>query len=702
MKESKISLAGKELTLSTGKLASLADSAIVVRLGDTVVLVTAVISKAPREGIDFLPLLVDFEEKMYASGKISGSRFIKREGRATDNAILSARLIDRAIRPLIPKGFYNDIQIVATVLSADLVNDPDIVAFIGASMALLQSGIPFEGPLGAVRVGLVDGQWLVNPSYEDLGKSNLELIVAGTRNKIVMLEAGGNEVPEEKLLEAIEVGHRALVPTLKIQEVLLSQLKKEEKKDFTLATLDEKLYRSIQEFLGEETEQAITNSQKEERSKVLEELRQRVWERFLTEETPEVAVSSVFAQIVGDSFERLVLDKGLRPDGRKFNEIRPIEAEVGILPRPHGSSLFARGQTQALTTVTLGSIEEQQFIDSMDIEGTKRYMHHYNFPPYATNEISPMRGPGRREIGHGALAERALLPLVPSKEEFPYTIRVVSEILASNGSSSMASACGASLALMDAGVPIKKAVAGVACGLVTRGDNHQVLTDIAGIEDFNGYMDFKLAGTKEGVTALQMDVKVPGISLDIIKTAFKQAREGRLTVLEKMNRILAKPRAQLSPFAPKVLVVHINPEKIREVIGPGGKMINQIIEEAGGRETTNITIEQDGSVYITSHQAELAEKAKQAIELLTKEVQVGERYRGKVVRVEDFGAFVEILPGRDGLIHVSRLNGGQRHIKAQEVVRVGEVIPVRVIEIDERGRINLAYEGKPTPTRKRR
>ncbi len=693
MEEVKTTLAGQVLSLSSGKLAQLAEGSVLVSLGETVVLVTAVVSEAPKEGVDFLPLLVDFEERLYAAGKISGSRFIKREGRASESAVLSARLVDRAIRPLFPKGFFHDVQIVVTVLSADLVNDPDTISIIGASAALQQAGVPLVSPIGAVRVGLIDGRLVLNPSYEELEKSQLDLVVAGTKDKVVMLEAGGQEVPEGKLKEAIRFGHQALPPTLALQEQLLARLK-QAKNHYPVLTPDEKLYRALQEFLGERTEQAIISDRKSERNQALEALRHEVWERFVTEENPEVVVSSTFAQVIGEAFTRLVLDKGQRPDGRQFDELRAIRAEVGVLPRPHGSALFSRGETQALTTVTLGSVEEQQFIDTMELEGTKRYMHHYNFPPYSVNEISPIRGPGRREIGHGALAEKALLPMIPDKETFPYTIRVVSEILASNGSTSMASVCGSSLALMDAGVPIKKAVAGVACGLVVDQKRYQILTDIAGIEDFNGSMDFKLAGTDEGMTALQMDLKLPGISLEIVEKALMQARQGRMLILDKMRSVISSPRRELSPFAPKVLVLKVKPEKIREVIGPGGKMINQIIDEAGGREVTNITIEQDGSVYITSHDSALAQKAKGAIEAIVREVEVGQKYRGKVTRVEDYGAFVELLPGKEGLVHISQLNGGQRSLRADQIVKVGDLIPVTVIGIDNLGRINLSYAGK--------
>jgi len=685
-------LGDAKLTIETGKLAKLASGSVTVKLGETVVLATAVIADKPREGIDFFPLLVDFEEKMYASGKISGSRFIKREGRASENAILTSRLTDRPLRPLFPKGFRCDVQIVITVLSADLIHDPDVLSIMAASAALMLAGAPFNGPVGAVRVGLIDGELVVNPSYEQIeNDSSLDMVVAGTKDKVMMIEAFSKEIDEQTMTNAIEFAQKALQPTIDLQEKMIKAINSQTK-DYDLQIPNEQLLSQLTKFIGEKASEAIYSIRKEDRSKNLDELRKQAWEEFVTEENPESVVSDAFATLISNEFRKNILEHEKRPDGRKLTEIRPISCEVDILPRPHGSALFSRGETQALTTVTLGSSRDEQMIDTMDADTTKRYMHHYNFPPYAVNEVKPMRGPGRREIGHGILAEKALLPVIPSKDDFPYTIRVVSEILASNGSSSMASVCGSTLSLMDAGVPIVKPVAGIAIGVVTDADgSFKILTDIAGIEDSNGDMDFKVAGTKDGITALQLDMKVKGLDFKIFQQAFEQAKKARLDILNQINKCIAAPRSELSPHAPRITVVKIDPDKIRDVIGSGGKTINEIIERSGGRNVTEINIEDDGTIYISSTDADLAQKALEMIKNLTREVKIGETFDGKVTRIMDFGAFVELFPGTEGLVHISKL-ADHRINQVTDVVKVGDTIPVVVLEIDSMGRINLAHQ----------
>ncbi|OGB75324.1 polyribonucleotide nucleotidyltransferase [candidate division Kazan bacterium RIFCSPHIGHO2_01_FULL_49_10] len=686
-------LGSSKLTMETGKLARLASGSVTVRLGDTVVLATASIAEKPREGIDFFPLLVDFEEKMYASGKISGSRFIKREGRASENAILTSRLTDRPLRPLFPKGFYNDVQIVITVLSADLVHDPDVLSIIAASAALMLSDAPFDGPVGAIRVGLIHGELVANPSYEQLeNESQLDLVVAGTRDRVMMIEAGANEVDEATMLRAIKFAHEAMQPSIDLQHQLIAGKQISDKKNYPLHLPEEQLITKVAEFVGTKATEAIYHPEKTGRNTRLAELREQVWQTFVSEETPEATVAEVFSKIVSKEFRKNLLEKDQRPDGRKLDEVRPITCEVGILPRPHGSALFTRGETQALTIVTLGSAGDEQMIDTMELDTTKRYMHHYNFPPYATGEIKPMRGPGRREIGHGALAERALLPMIPPKDSFPYTVRVVSEILSSNGSSSMASVCGSTLSLMDAGVPIKKPVSGVAMGVVTDDSgNFKILTDIAGIEDFNGDMDFKVAGTKDGITAMQLDMKVRGLGFEVFEQAFAQAYKGRMHILEIMQQCLTAPRPELSMYAPRVTVIKIHPDKIREVIGPGGKMINDMISRAGGKSITEINIEDDGTVYVSSTNAKYATQVVDEIKNMTREVQAGEKFVGKVTRIMDFGAFVEIFPGTEGLVHISQL-ANQRVEKVTDIVKVGDTLPVVVVEIDSMGRLNLSHK----------
>ena len=683
-------LGESELVIETGKLAQLASGSVTLRLGDTVVLATAVMAPTPRADIDFFPLLIDYEEKFYAAGKISGSRFIKREGKPSEDAILAARLVDRPLRPLFPKGFYNDVQVVATVLSVDKANDPDILAIIAASAALMQTGAPFKGPVAGVRVGYIDGKFVLNPTYEERDRSQLDLVVAGTKDAIMMVEAGASEVSEQILLDAIEFGHQQMQPAINIQLEMTQKLGVKNG-EYTIKETPEELKEKIFASIKEDLPTAIYHPDKAERNTQLTALQHRVWEEFVNEENPETVVSDIFSKAISAEFRRNVLSNGKRPDGRKVDEIRPLSMEVGLLPRTHGSALFTRGETQALSVVTLGSLDDEQMLDTMEAETTKRYMHHYNFPPYATGEVKPMRSTGRREIGHGALAERALVPVIPDREAFPYTIRVVSEILASNGSSSMASVCGSTLSLMDAGVPIKKPVAGVAMGLVTDGDKFQVLTDIAGIEDFNGDMDFKVAGTRDGVTALQMDIKVAGITKAVLQEALAQAQKGRYFLLDAMEKIIATPRPETSQYAPKVFVVKIPQDKIGEIIGPGGRMINSIIDKAGGKLVTNISIEEDGKVFITSTDNQLGQQAAQTISDMVRELKPGERFNGTVTRIMDFGAFVEVLPGREGLVHISQL-ANRRVEKVEDVVKVGDKLDVIVTEIDSLGRINLSHK----------
>lgn len=683
-------LGGSSLVLETGKLAQLAGGSVTLRLGDTVVLATAVVSSTPRVGIDFFPLMVEYEERMYAAGKISGSRFIKREGRPTDEAILSGRLIDRPLRPLFSKGYFNDVQVVVTVLSADLVNDPDILGITAASAAVMQTEAPFGGPVAGVRVGRINGEFIANPTHQQREISDLDLVVAGTKDAIMMVEAGANEVSETDMIEAISFAHAAMQPAIDLQLEMVKALGAKEKSAVAAGT-PEDLKNMIAQQAGTKLQEALFAPDKATRTSGLDSLRQQLFEQFVSEEMPEAVVADAFNHLIAAEFRKNVLEHGKRPDGRQLDEIRPINIEVGVLPRPHGSALFTRGETQALSIVTLGSLEDEQILDTMEQDTTKRYMHHYNFPPYSVNEAKPMRSTGRREIGHGALAERALIPVIPSREEFPYTIRVVSEILSSNGSSSMASVCGSSLSLMDAGVPIKKPVAGVAMGLVTDGGNYKILTDISGIEDHEGDIDFKVAGTRDGITALQMDIKVAGITTQILKDALAQANAGRMFILDKIQGTIAAPRAELSAYAPRVITVKVPQTRIGEVIGPGGKVINEIIDKAGGKAVTSISIQDDGTTYITSTDAALGEQAAETIRNMVREVEAGERFSGRVTRLMDFGAFVEILPGKEGLVHISQL-ANQRVEKVSDVVKVGDRIDVVVTEIDDLGRINLSHK----------
>ena len=669
------------LVIEIGKLASQASGAVTLRYGDTLVLVTACVSSEPREGTDFLPLTVDYEERHYAAGKIPGS-FIRRETRPSQDAILADRLIDRAIRPLFPKGFRNEIQIVITILSTDRENDPDILAMNGASSALSISEIPFDGPIGAVRVGYLNGQLILNPTYTQLNDSPLDLVVAGTGDAVIMVEAGATEVPESLILDAIKFGQQAIQEIVALQQRLREACGKP-KMEFEAKELSAEADEAVSSTLKGRLDNLIygPRAEREEAlSAIGEELCQEFGEKFTQEEILS-ALQSHFKRALRES----ILEKGVRADGRQLNEVRPITCEIGFLPRTHGSGLFTRGETQVLTTTTLGSVRQEQLIDTISQEESKRFMHHYNFPPFSVGEVRRLVGPGRRAIGHGALAEKALAPVLPSEEDFPYTIRLVSEVLSSNGSTSMASVCASSLSLMDAGVAIKAHVAGVAMGLITRDDKYAVLTDIQGLEDAYGDMDFKAAGTSEGITALQMDIKLKQISYEVVERALEQAREARLFILAKMNETISTSRQELSKYAPRVYKITISPDRIGAVIGPGGKMIRSITEQTG----TTIDVDNDGTVLIGSVSEEGAQKAIKIIESLTKEVEVGTTYTGKVTRVENYGAFVEILPGKDGMVHISEL-ADYRVPSVEDVVKVGDEIMVMVTEIDHMGRINLS------------
>jgi polyribonucleotide nucleotidyltransferase len=687
-----VDLGDREFSLETGKLAGLADGAVVARYGDTMVLATAVSSRSPREGVDFLPLTVDYEEKMYAAGKIPGG-FIKREGRGSEAAILTSRLTDRPLRPLFPKEYRNDIQVIVTVLSTDQVNDPSILSINAASAALHISDIPFFGPVGAVKVGCIEGEFVINPTLPQLAYSTLDLTVAGTADAVLMVEAGIQELPEDTVVAAIEFGHRALQESIRLQNELREEIGKP-KRDYPKPAVNEELRAQVEEYLGDKLEEVLYNPDKAGREDATYELRRQTMDEFAGRGADPKEVGALFGSIEKALVRRNILDKGLRPDRRSLAEIRPVSCEVSVLPRPHGSGLFTRGQTQALSICTLGTLAEKQIIDTISPEEYKRYIHHYNFPPFSTGEARPLRGPSRRDIGHGALAERALASMIPSVEEFPYTIRVVSEVLSSNGSTSMASTCGSTLALMDAGVPIKAPVAGVAMGLITdESGRFAVLTDIQGVEDALGDMDFKVTGTSIGITALQMDIKVRGITSEILTQALAQAREGRLFILEKMLAAIGSSRTELSPYAPRITKIHIPPDRIRDIIGPGGKMIRKIVEET----KCTIDVEDDGTVLIGSTSADRAQKAVDIIRGLTREVEVGGIYTGRVTRTMAFGAFVEILPGKEGLVHISELS--DQHVnRVEDAVNIGDEMTVLVTEIDRQGRINLSRRALMTPS----
>ena len=681
-----IELGGRKLTIEQGKMAKQANGAILVRYGDTVVLVTATASSAPREGVDFFPLTVDYEEKMYAAGKIPGG-FIKREGRPSSDAVLCARLIDRPIRPLFPDGFRNDVQIVATVLCVEQDNPPEIAAMIGASCALTVSDIPFMGPIAGVRVGYVDGAFVINPTEAQRAISELNLTVAGSHDAVMMVEAGANELSEEVVLDAILFGHAEIRRLVEFQNDIRSACGKEKIVPAIFA-VSEELESKVRAYAEERLDAATRNSDKLMRDADIAAIKAETVEHFI-EEYPEAAkeISQILYKIEKGIVRHMITHEKIRPDGRALDEVRPVSCEVGILPRTHGSGLFTRGQTQVLTVTTLGSIGDEQIIDGLGPETTKHYLHHYNFPGYSVGEARPMRSPGRREIGHGALAERALFPMIPSIEDFPYTIRLVSEILESNGSSSMGSVCGSTLSLMCAGVPIKRPVSGVAMGLVRDGDDYSILTDIQGMEDALGDMDFKVAGTTKGITAIQMDIKIAGITRDILASALAQAKQGRAFILEKMLACIDKPAAELSPYAPRVEVITIDIDKIRDVIGTGGKVVRKIIDETG----VDVDIHEDGNIFITSPNMEAMDRARKMIEDIVREVEVGEVYTGRVTRFLKFGAFVELLPGKEGLCHISQL-AKHRVESVEDVVKIGDQLEVKVIEIDDKGRINVSHK----------
>lgn len=682
--------AGRELILEVGEKAKQANGSVFVRYGDTAVLSTATASKQPKD-LPFFPLTVNYEERQYAVGKIPGG-FIKREGRPSEKATLTSRLIDRPIRPLFPEGFRNEVQVVSMVMSVDQNCSSTMAAMLGSSLALCLSDIPFDGPIAGVIVGRVDGEFVINPTPEQAAKSDIDLTVAGTKEAINMVEAGAKEVPEEVMLDAIMYGHEEIKLLVEFQEKIRAELEKE-KMDIQLSESDPVLEEEVRKAAGDQVRQAVKVVEKHAREAAIDEAEAAIVAQFQTEEETDQdeertsAVKEIVQTLVKEEVRDLILDEHLRPDGRAIDEIRPLSSRVGLLPRAHGSGLFTRGQTQAFSVCTLGALGDVQILDGLEEEEKKRFMHHYNFPPFSVGEARPMRGPGRREIGHGALGERALEPVVPREEDFPYTIRLVSEVIESNGSSSQASICGSTLAMMDAGVPIKAPVAGIAMGLVKEDERVTVLTDIQGLEDHLGDMDFKVAGTENGVTALQMDIKISGINRDILKTALEQSHSGRMDILSHMKQTIEQPRQHLSNYAPKILTLSIHPDKIRDVIGPSGKTINKIIEETD----VKIDIEQDGGVYISSTNEQMNQKAKKTIEDLVREVEVGEVYLGKVKRIEKFGAFVELFSGKDGLVHISEM-AKERINKMEDVVSIGDELLVKVINIDNQGRVKLSHK----------
>lgn len=677
-------LGGRPLTIETGKIAKQANGSVLIRYGETAVVVAVTGTDTPREGVDFFPLTVDFEEKMYAVGKIPGG-FLRREGRPPETAILTSRLIDRPIRPMFPDGYHNDVQIVATAVSVDPDNAPDIPAMIGASCALSISDIPFEGPIAGVRVGRVDGKFIINPTLEQAAVSEMNVAVAGTKEAILMVEAGAKEVSEQVMLDAILFGHEEIKKLVAFQEQIQAEVGKP-KMEFTPYVPPEALSKEIMEYGEPKIHDALMDPDKLHRDKMVSETKEAILEHFV-ELYPEseIDIAHIVQKLVKKVFRHIITHDKIRPDGRALDEVRPISCEVGLLARPHGCSLFTRGQTQVLNCLALAPLREAQTLDGLGTELTKRYIHHYNFPPYSVGETKPLRSPGRREIGHGALAERALLPVIPSEEEFPYTIRLVSEVLESNGSSSMASTCASTLSLMDAGVPIKAPVSGVAMGLVKEGNDITILTDIQGLEDANGDMDFKVAGTEKGITAIQMDIKIDGINRQIFEQALEQARKGRAYILGKMLECIPAPRPSLKEHAPKITTLKINPDKIKDVIGPGGKVIKKITEESGAK----IDIEEDGTVYVAAADQASANKAIEAINAITAEPEIGKIYTGKVTRLMNFGAFVEFMPGWEGLVHISQL-AKERVEKVEDVVNVGDEIVVKLVEIDAKGRMNLS------------
>lgn len=677
-------IAGKTFTVEIGELAKQANGAAMIHYGDTSVLSVATASKEPKD-LPFFPLTVNYEERLYAVGKIPGG-FIKREGRPSEKAILSSRLIDRPIRPLFPDGFRNEVQVISTVMSVDQDCPSEIAAMVGSSIALSVSDIPFAEPIAGVNVGRVNGEFIINPTIEQEEKSDIELTVAGTKDAINMVEAGADEVPEEVMLEAIMFGHKEIIRLVEFQEEIVKAVG-QEKSEVKLFELEEELTKQVEEQASEDLIAAIQVKEKHAREEAISKVKEDILASYEDEDDADILkqVKSILDKMVKAEVRRLITKEKVRPDGRKIDEIRPLSSRINVLPRTHGSGLFTRGQTQALSVCTLGALGDVQILDGLDLEESKRFMHHYNFPQYSVGETGPIRGPGRREIGHGALGERALEKVIPSDKDFPYTIRLVSEVLESNGSTSQASICASTLAMMAAGVPIKAPVAGIAMGLVKSGEDYSILTDIQGMEDALGDMDFKVAGTAKGVTALQMDIKIDGLSREILEEALNQAKKGRMQILDSMLATIKEPKEELSQYAPKILTMSINPDKIRDVIGPSGKQINQIIDETG----VKIDIEQDGSVFISSTEAKMNERAKKIIEDLVREVEVGQMYLGTVKRIEKFGAFVELFKGKDGLVHISEL-AEERTNKVEDVVSIGDEIMVKVKEIDNQGRVNLS------------
>ncbi|MGL5328236.1 MAG: polyribonucleotide nucleotidyltransferase [Peptostreptococcaceae bacterium] len=677
-------LAGREFSVEIGKISELASGSAILRYGETMLMVNVSKSAKPRDGIDFFPLSVDYEEKLYSVGKIPGG-FLKREGKPSEKAVLTSRLIDRPIRPLFPKGFRNDVQVVATVLSVDPDCTPDIVGMIGSSIALSISEIPFNGPTGSVLVGLVDGAFVVNPTLEQREKSSMHLVVSGTKDAIMMVEAGGDEIPDELMLEAILFAHEEIKKVVAFIETIVEAVGKE-KIEVELHKIDEDVEKAVRNFATADMKEAVKTIEKLERMEKMDAVKEATFAHFaeIVEEFGGDIEETLHA-IIKEEVRKLIVHENIRPDNRKPDEIRPIWCDNGFIPRTHGSGLFTRGQTQVMSIATLGALGDVQILDGLDEEESKRYMHHYNFPAYSVGEARPSRGPGRREIGHGALAERALLPVLPSKEEFPYAIRVVSEVLSSNGSTSQGSVCGSTLSLLDAGVPLKDMVSGIAMGLIKHDDKVAVLSDIQGMEDHLGDMDFKVAGTENGITAIQMDIKIAGIDESVLREALTQAKIGRIHILNEMRKTIDAPKPELSRYAPKIITMNINPDKIRDVIGPGGKVITKIIDETG----VKIDIEQTGEVFIGGVDPDMIALAQKMINDIVAEAEVGHTYTGKVTRIMNFGAFVEILPGKEGLLHISHI-AHERVAKVEDVLNIGDVVEVKVTEIDEKGRVNLS------------
>ena len=689
-------LAGRELSVEIGKIAQLASGSAILRYGETMVMVNVSKSAQPRDGVDFFPLSVDYEERLYSVGKIPGG-FLKREGKPSEKAILTSRLIDRPIRPLFPKTFRNDVQVVATVLSVDQDCTPDIVSMIGSSVALSISEIPFNGPTGSVCIGLVDGALVVNPTAEEREKSELHLVVSGTKEAVMMVEAGANEVPESLMLEAILKAHEEIKKIVEFIEQIQAEVGKE-KMEFEETKPNAEIEAKVREIATEGMKEAVKVVEKLERQEAMDAVKEQTINSF-DEETLEAFGNDIIATldaIIKEEVRKAIVHEGRRPDARKTDEIRPIWCDHGFIPRAHGSGLFTRGQTQVMTVTTLGALGDVQILDGLDEEENKRYMHHYNFPAYSVGEARPSRGPGRREIGHGALAERALLPVIPSKEEFPYAIRLVSEVLSSNGSTSQGSVCGSTLSLLDAGVPLKDMVAGIAMGLIEHDGKMAILSDIQGMEDHLGDMDFKVAGTEKGITAIQMDIKIAGIDKEILTQALSQARVGRLHILNEMKKCIDRPNAELSKYAPKIVTMRINPDKIRDVIGAGGKVITKIIDETG----VKIDIEQDGEVFIAGTDMDMIRVAQQKISDIVAEVELNAVYKGKVTRIVNFGAFVELLPGKEGLLRIGNI-AHERIEKVEDVLNVGDEVEVKVTEIDDKGRVNVSRKVLlPKPERK--